>query len=344
MTILTRDAEDTGTEPAGIRIADATAFASAKAGLAARPDALHKADLSEADLAGADLSEVDLTRADFFKADLTRANLKKARLALADLSMSKMQGTALYKADLTGATLQEADLQGADLSASSCRGGDFRGANLRGANLADADLRGCNFSHCDMSGVNLTGANVTGAHFHFAQLTDANVTHIKYGTFKDLVGCYYGVRGIDSTYGNALFVRDARDQDYIDTLFRSIQTMPPGPVKRLEQLLFRAWGLIDHGRSLMKVSFYAFLIAMSYGLFYCFDMALGWGIMDYSSSAETWFTPFYYSVVTYTTLGFGDVTANSLFGEMLVISEVVVGYFTLGLLLAILANTIARRS
>jgi hypothetical protein len=49
-------------------------------------------------------------------------------------------------------------------------------------------------------------------------------------------------------------------------------------------------------------------------------------------------------LVTYTTLGYGDVTANSLIGEMLVISEVVVGYFTLGLLLSILANTIARRS
>ena len=43
-------------------------------------------------------------------------------------------------------------------------------------------------------------------------------------------------------------------------------------------------------------------------------------------------------------LGFGDVTADSLFGEIFVISEVIFGYFTLGLLLAILANTIARRS
>jgi hypothetical protein len=108
--------------------------------------------------------------------------------------------------------------------------------------------------------------------------------------------------------------------------------------------LFRGWALIDHGRSLAKVSFYATIIAMLYGLVYLADMNFGWQIMDYSNSAQTWFTPFYYSVVTYTTLGYGDVTANSLLGEMLVISEVIVGYFTLGLLLAILANTIARRS
>ena len=102
--------------------------------------------------------------------------------------------------------------------------------------------------------------------------------------------------------------------------------------------------LIDHGRSLMKVALYATILAMFYGFIYLADMKFGWEIMDYSNSAQTWFTPFYYSVVTYTTLGYGDVTANSLFGEILVISEVIVGYFTLGLLLAILANTIARRS
>jgi hypothetical protein len=83
---------------------------------------------------------------------------------------------------------------------------------------------------------------------------------------------------------------------------------------------------------------------MLYGLVYLADLTLGWNVMDYSNSAQTWFTPFYYSVVTFTTLGYGDVTANSLLGGLLFISEVIVGYFTLGLLLAILTNTIARRS
>ena len=115
-------------------------------------------------------------------------------------------------------------------------------------------------------------------------------------------------------------------------------------MRSLDLVLFRAWGLIDHGRSLLKVAAYATLIALLYGVIFTADMRLGWGMMDYSNSAQTWFTPFYYSVVTYTTLGYGDVHADSLAGEILVISEVIVGYFTLGLLLAILANTIARRS
>lgn len=308
------------------------------------PDSLHDCEFANAELTGRNLAGIDFTGSDFYRANLKAANLKKSIFCNAELTQTNMAGAALYKADFQGAFLQEADLSGADLSASDCRDADFRGANLSGADLAGADLRGCDFSHCDLSGANLSQANIIGAKLHFTQLANANVTHIKYGAFKDMVGYFYGVRGVESTFGNALFVRDAKDQDYIDTLYQAILDRPQGLIRQLDLILFRAWGLIDHGRSLLKVSFYASIIAMIYGTVYLLDMIYGWQIMDYSSSANTWFTPYYYSVVTYTTLGFGDVTANSLFGEILVISEVIVGYFTLGLLLAILANTIARRS
>jgi hypothetical protein len=55
-------------------------------------------------------------------------------------------------------------------------------------------------------------------------------------------------------------------------------------------------------------------------------------------------TPYYFSIVTYTTLGFGDVRPATLAGEIIVSSEVILGYTTLGLLLSVLAQSIARRS
>lgn len=312
--------------------------------LASDPELLRHAVLSEADLSDLDLSSLDLSHADFFRAQLVRANLKKSNLGQAELAHADMRGAALYKADLRNSILHEADLSGADLSSTDCRGADLRGVNLRGANLSGADLRGADLTQADLGSSDLTYADVTGAKFHFARFNEANVTHIKYGNFREMVGNYLGVRGIDQCFGSALFVRDAKDQDYIDTFYQSLQDRPAGLLRSIELVLFNGWSLIDHGRSLLKVALYATIIAMFYGFIYLADMRFGWEIMDYSNSAQTWFTPFYYSVVTYTTLGYGDVTANSLFGEMLVISEVIVGYFTLGLLLAILANTIARRS
>jgi hypothetical protein len=54
-------------------------------------------------------------------------------------------------------------------------------------------------------------------------------------------------------------------------------------------------------------------------------------------------THFYYSVVTLTTLGYGDIVPNSTLGQILVIVEVCIGYMMLGGLISIFANKLARR-
>ena len=302
------------------------------------------ADLSDIDLAGCNLSGHDFTGADFFEGEISSANLKHAKLEKADLSGANVSYAGLYKAKLSSATMTAVNLQGADLTEADLSLADLRGANLKGANLTGANLCNADLSNADLRDACLSSANVTGASFRTANIEGANVTGIVYGGFKDMRGGYLGIRGLDTVFGNALFVRDAKDQDYIDTLESSILALPIGYTKTIEILMFKAWGLFDHGRSLLKVGIYAFLIATLYGVIYSFDMRLHWGMMDYSNSAQSWFTPFYYSMVTYTTLGYGDVTAENVYGEILVISEVVLGYFTLGLLLSIIANTIARRS
>jgi hypothetical protein len=265
-------------------------------------------------------------------------------LSCSDVASSNLSRASLYKCTLKETIFQEANLERADLSNSNCTNADFRGANLKGANFSGADLTGANFMSADLENAILREAEMTGIDCRSANLTGVDLTGSRFGGYRTMQDRFYGVRGIENCFGNAVFVRDVKDQDYIDTLRTSIEAMPDGFLKKFELFLFRAWGLIDHGRSLMKVGFYALIVATLYGLIYTADMRLGWEMMDYSNSAHTWFTPFYYSLVTYTTLGYGDVTANSLIGEMLVISEVIVGYFTLGLLLSILANTVARRS
>lgn len=52
----------------------------------------------------------------------------------------------------------------------------------------------------------------------------------------------------------------------------------------------------------------------------------------------------YYSVVTFTTLGFGDVTPNTQEAAWWVMAEVIAGYVMLGGLISIFATKLARRS
>ena len=58
------------------------------------------------------------------------------------------------------------------------------------------------------------------------------------------------------------------------------------------------------------------------------------------------FTSFYYSIVTFTTLGFGDVTPkpDAVWMQVAVTLEVIIGYLMLGGLISILAAKLARRA
>jgi hypothetical protein len=304
---------------------------------------LADAALGEETLAGADLSEADLSGADLFGSDLRDTNLKMASLAGADLSEAKLTGADLYKADLSGAYLTGTDCEGADLAGVKLAGADLRGANLQGADLTDADLSHARLANAILIGANLTRASVGQANLRHANLAGANVTDLHYRPVGSMRGNYLGIRGLDSSFGNPHFVRDANDQDYLDTFERSIERTHSPLRRRLMRLVFGAWGLIDYGRSLTRLAAYAGLVALAFGLVYFLDRALGWELLDFSSSADSGLSPFYYSVVTYTTLGFGDITPRHWIGEIVVVTEVILGYITLGMLLSILANKVARR-
>jgi hypothetical protein len=310
---------------------------------AERPS-LRGVDLSDRNLTGINLDELDLAEADFYGADLSQANLKMATLIGCDFANVTAVSVDLYKADLRGAFMTGADFSNAYLSESRLDGADLRGVVLKGAKLEGAILTGCDISGSDLSGAMLDDADLTDSNLSRTDMNRASVFGVRYGTFESMRGHYFGIRGLDSAFGNALFVRDARDRDYLDAFERSIESAQPGIDQNSRRFLFKAWKLIGYGRSLSRLALYALILAMGFGVVFAFDQALGWGLMDYSGSAQSPLTPFYYSIVTYTTLGFGDITPQHWFGEVIIVIEVLLGYTTLGLLLAILGNRVARQS
>jgi hypothetical protein len=301
-------------------------------------------DLSEMDLTGINLSEADLTDAELFQADLSEANLKMAVLRRADLSGADLCGAALYKADLADACLIEADLSGANLGAADLRRADLRGTTLRGVDFNEANLINADLNESDLTGANLSHADITGANLRNANLAATNLTGMRDGGFREKRGRYYGVRGLDSCFGDPLFVRDAKDQDYLDTLEVAIDETPSPARRRWKRFWFGAWGLIDYGRSLGRLALGALIVALSFGAIFQLDSIFDWRFFDYPASADSPLTPYYFSVVTYTRLGSGGITPTHWAGEIVLVCERILGYVTLGLLLSILANKVARRS
>ena len=224
--------------------------------------------------------------------------------------------------NLTDANLCKRKLSGFDLSKTDLNGAHLDGTDLSGANLYKADLRGCWLNKTDLTGTDLREAVFSGS----------QVLSVVYKRAL-MRGKCLGIQDIATSYGDAIFRRDAADQDYLDALearWRGTWRMT----------LFWFWGKIDYGRCLHCVGGGALLIAIIFGGIYAIFPQL----LNYDNSAHTLITPFYYSIVTYTTLGFGDVTPKSSIGELLVTIEVIFGYLTLGLLVAVLAQKIARRS
>ena len=53
---------------------------------------------------------------------------------------------------------------------------------------------------------------------------------------------------------------------------------------------------------------------------------------------------FYHSTLTLTTLGYGSLLPRSVIGEVLILSQVLVGYVLFGLLVSVFAHKVSRRS
>jgi len=126
-----------------------------------------KFDFSKAILEGIYMPLLHLKKMKLQGAWLNCAKLPRARLDSAQLQGASLEYTQLQGANLTGAQLQKANLdnaqlQGADLSNARLHEARFVNAQFQGANLTYAELQGAylggaNFFDCNLFGLELNG-------------------------------------------------------------------------------------------------------------------------------------------------------------------------------------------
>ncbi len=223
-----------------------------------------------------------------------------------NLSYARLEGARLTDLDLSNANLFRAQLQKATL-----RRTKFKGSVLTKSHLEDADLRD-------------------------AVTDDANLAHIRYTEDSFWWRGTVFMETHRAFYVDPLLDRVAKDQYYLYVL----------KYRNRKNLLFRAifflwWITSNYGKSFLLWAFWSTLLVIGFALrFYSF----GEGAFKMSALGWNFKTMIYYSVVTFTTLGFGDITPIKHEAAWWVMSEVILGYVMLGGLISILANKIARRS
>ena len=284
------------------------------------------AELSEADLSGSRLVGAQLSAAVFHGANLDEAELLGVEAEGADFSSASAARAGFGRAKLRGASFFEASLGAATLSGSDLRDCDFRVAKLDGSRAVEADLRGAELSGASLREVDFSGVQVAGASLNNADLRGARLGGILDYALAGWSGA--DIRDVDFA-GAWLLRRHVLDENYIAE-FRS--------QSRTHELAYKLWWISsDCGRSLTRWTLWSVFIAGVFaGIYTQVDL-------DYGAH-ETWLSPIYYSVVTFTTLGYGDVLPASVAAQVVAMAEVVLGYVALGGLLAILADKLARRA
>jgi hypothetical protein len=241
-----------------------------------------------------------------------------------------MESAFLMDANLEGVTFIVAHLEGAKLM-----GANLKGSNFMGAHLEKADLRRANLEGADLGGAFLEGTN-----FSSANLDRTNVAGVAYNR----LGKFRGIR-VTTCYGSPMFKRFAQDQDFIEELEERGKYKEKSWPKRLYwKALYYSWKIFaDFGRTPWQWILWSIFFALYFGLNYFFMGRESFKVAV-ENSLPWLLNSIYYSVVTFTTLGFGDITPITKTAAGFVMAEVILGYVMLGGLISIFATLLARRS
>ncbi len=246
-----------------------------------------------------------------------------------------LQGAKLPDAELYGANLDFANLQGATLSQAQLQGASLYKANLQGANLDFANLQGTNLVCTKLQETDLIAVIVNGStKFLFCEIDED--TDFRYTALENT--CIGSGTKILLKYN----IRRTNWQNWYKE-HRFLQW----PVK-----IF--WKMSNYGISTWRIVILFFGLALFFAAVYL-NLACWWDIQAIGGSGEgftvephlpLWhysaliiLRPIYFSVVTMTTLGFGDMFANaqSIWGHILLTLQVIWGYVLLGALVTRLA-------
>lgn len=280
-----------------------------------------KVEANKEHLKGANLSAADLSGAELSDADLRKANLHKTNLKDVDLVDGKLEGACLVQAKMI-----DAQLEGAKLIKANLEQADLSGAELMRTNLKNANLRNANLSAADLSHALLLRVNISGARFFQTGLTDTRLWGIY--EYRNARFEHVDISSVDWR-GSPLLKRYVEDEIFVQDF------------RHQHRVLYWLWkSSCDCGRNVWWWIGWSGFIVWFFGSLFLTFLTNSLEV----SSVDNLFAAYYFSIVTFTTLGFGDVTPLTLGAQIAVVCEVILGYVMLGGLVSLLAVRLARRA
>lgn len=274
-------------------------------------------------LCGADLRNARLDRVDLHEAHLDGANLAGATLRRASLTDVTARGAILTGADLEKANLAGAHLEWVQLQRANLYRTDLSGANLGSAHLQGADTRYASLNRCDLFNVGLHDATFQGA------IVDGStrIWDCRANKDADFTGVALDSARVEPGLKQLLKanIREKRWKEWYGNCRWWDKPLVP--------FVWLFWLFSDYGRSTSRIALTFLIFALAFGGLYHIWPDFVETNHGVGKIANLWHA-LYFSVVTMTTLGFGDIHANpaSGLGQTVLMAQVILGYVLLGAL------------
>lgn len=273
----------------------------------------------------------------------TSKGLKLKRVNLAGINL--VNRSSKHGFDLSECDLYRANLKGAHLFNLTLKNGSLMKANLNEANLHCADLQGTN-----LLGTKLEGARIDNIDVGDKLLQEGialkkrkeHDTEAAEDNFEQSEEIYRNLRKRAEDQG--LF-QLAGQFGYKELIMRRYQLQPWSFKWIFSMLVDKLCGYGEKPEN--TVAFSMVLILISAIMYFIFGVSHGEEILqlDFSASLSenvtTFFMTLYYSVVTFTTLGYGDITPFGI-TRFFAALEAFIGSFTIALFVVVFVKRMTR--
>ncbi|HUW17962.1 MAG TPA: pentapeptide repeat-containing protein [Sedimentisphaerales bacterium] len=241
--------------------------------------------------------------------------------------------------------LREVNLQGANLAGAKLQNAQLNGAHLQGAFLASARLEGADFAGAHLQGAVCVNARLEGTDFSLAQLQGTDFSRVVVDGKTLIWRCEIDPKtkfeGVG--LGNVRIYPETRQLlEYNIRRMNWEEWYKKHP--KWKRLVKPFWLVSDYGMSTERIVLAFFAAAFVFAnIYYHWGRLAPPGIVENlfvdgkGQAVQWWLVPLrtlYFSIVTQTTLGFGDMyaRAQSIWGHILLSLQVILGYVLLGAL------------
>ena len=259
------------------------------------------------------------------------ANMKNIQLVNADLSNSD-----LTRADFTGASLYGVNLEGATLFKTN-----FEGANLKSANLKNANMLGADFTNTKLNNIDW-GEDSKVINEIEAEIAlkngDIDLAKEKYNEAEDIY------RALKISMQSQTLGEDVGKVFIREMVAKRKQMKKLSPIRIISKLIELTTGYGEKvGNIFYTVLSVIILCSILYGIagvsYGDYTLSFTEDVDKFGGILNVIGNLFYFSVVVFSTVGFGEIVPINLLGKSVMIIEGLIG----GLILSILIIAVYKQ-